>query len=346
MTPKIPPNRSTGRAGVNAARSLFEACNYVFQEIELGNDFGKDAYVDLVNGREVTGLCVALQIKSGESFRRSKGYAIPIEGHYEIWRNSSLPIAGIVFDPSNDKLFWCNISEFLQATVGEKPTSIPVDEINVLNRDSLETAFKPNMRETAGRRSVGASLLRLFNTTDNEIVSAISECFAIGRYEPRVLIVLRYLLNALNGGPLNYAIHILSHVTPHPDIFWGKHNWIPENVCNAVLPCFNWSHYELCRLFSTAEDHIWQRGSFVESLYMILVQDRKISEKMEKVALAFLDAGNEELSFRALYLVVYWADDCRSKYVELVAKEPRFGESYMAAELEMILDEYGEIGLF
>ncbi len=81
MSPKIPPHRSTAKAGVNAARTLFESFNYVFQEVELGNDFGKDAYVDLVNGREVTGICIALQIKSGDSFRREEGYAFPIGEH-------------------------------------------------------------------------------------------------------------------------------------------------------------------------------------------------------------------------------------------------------------------------
>src|SRR5262245_57492910 len=134
MPPIIPPHRSTGKAGVNAARSLFEACNYVFQEVELGNDFGKDAYVDLVHGREVTGLCVALQIKSGESFRRANGYAIPIEEHYSVWRYSSLPVAGIVYDPDVDTLFWCNISKYLEDLHGDVPASIPVSMDKVLDR--------------------------------------------------------------------------------------------------------------------------------------------------------------------------------------------------------------------
>ena len=95
---RLRKNRRTERAGVNETRAFFEACDCVFQEVDLGNDYGKDAYVDLVDGQEVTGHCVALQIKSGASFRTARGYAIPVEGHEEVWRMSSLPVAGIVYD--------------------------------------------------------------------------------------------------------------------------------------------------------------------------------------------------------------------------------------------------------
>jgi hypothetical protein len=41
----------TERAGVNAVQALFDKCGYVFQPVALDNDFGKDAYVDLVHDR-------------------------------------------------------------------------------------------------------------------------------------------------------------------------------------------------------------------------------------------------------------------------------------------------------
>ena len=50
-------NRPTERNAANAARTLFEGCGYVFQEVSQDNDYGKDAYVDLVDGEDITGLC-------------------------------------------------------------------------------------------------------------------------------------------------------------------------------------------------------------------------------------------------------------------------------------------------
>lgn len=71
---KVPENRPIAQAGVIAARAFFEAERCVFQEVGLENDFGKDAYVDQTDAeRHLTGLCVALQIKSGAKYRRSDG---------------------------------------------------------------------------------------------------------------------------------------------------------------------------------------------------------------------------------------------------------------------------------
>src|SRR5690242_8305268 len=104
---KLRANRTTERAGVNAAQTFFEAENWIFQPIDLGNDYGRDAIVDACEGETVTGLSAALQIKSGASFRRASGYAIPIEGHERVWRESPLPVMGIVHDPDAKQLYWC-----------------------------------------------------------------------------------------------------------------------------------------------------------------------------------------------------------------------------------------------
>ena len=98
-------NRAKERAAVNAARSFFEANGCVFQEVDQGNDYGKDAYVDLVDGDKVSGHCIALQIKGGKKYKRANGYVIPIESHELVWRQSPLPIAGIVFDSESKTLY-------------------------------------------------------------------------------------------------------------------------------------------------------------------------------------------------------------------------------------------------
>src|SRR5438128_465678 len=104
---KIRKNRPIERNAVNATRTLFEACGHVFQEVSQDNDYGKDAYVDLVEREAVTGVLVALQIKGGEKYKRATGYSIPIEAHATIWLQSTVPIAGIVHDPDTSLLYWC-----------------------------------------------------------------------------------------------------------------------------------------------------------------------------------------------------------------------------------------------
>lgn len=347
MAPIVPPHRSTDKAGVNACRTLFEKCGYIFQEVELGNDFGKDAYVDLVDGREVTGGCVALQIKSGESFRRRDGFGIPIEDHYSVWRNSSIPVAGIVYDPTDHVLYWCNITEYLDSSGQEVPTIVPVSRDSILNERTLEIAFKPDMRRSIDRRSVGASLLQLCSDSEKVQLSALYDCLGAGRSEPGFLILLRYLIGLLSDLPLKCAVSVLAHATPHPDILWSRHNWISDHVQSLLKPYFCWTHDEICRLFAAFDWTEWERGNCGQDLYMLLTQDSQIEQKMERVAVDFLQRDDDEHAFGALYLVIYWAgEQGREKYEELVSEYPGFRSLGLSGELEYILGDVGHVSLF
>jgi hypothetical protein len=62
-------SRISSRDGVNTARLFFEHHACRFQEIDQQQDIGKDVYVDLADKAGITPLCVALQIKSGVSYR-------------------------------------------------------------------------------------------------------------------------------------------------------------------------------------------------------------------------------------------------------------------------------------
>src|SRR4030042_3919630 len=123
---RLRKNRKTEREAVNAAREFFEANGCIFQEVDTGNDYGKDAYIDLVDEGHVTGVCAAVQIKGGASYKRKEGYAIPIGEHLDVWRSSTLPIIGIVYDPEDRQLRWCNISNYLDNHGVEDPSYIPV----------------------------------------------------------------------------------------------------------------------------------------------------------------------------------------------------------------------------
>jgi len=56
--------RPTGRkAALRAVEAFFEDANHIYLPVPGGDDFGKDAYLDIVVDGEVTGDMVALQIK-------------------------------------------------------------------------------------------------------------------------------------------------------------------------------------------------------------------------------------------------------------------------------------------
>jgi hypothetical protein len=340
-------NRKLERTAVNAARALFEASGCVFQEVDQANDYGKDAYVDLGDGEKVSGHCIAVQIKGGEKYRRKNGYMIPIENHEGVWRESPLPVAGIVFDEKSSALYWCDIISFLDVHVGETIKSIPVSVDNRLDSATIESTFKPAFREAAKRRSVGQAVLNLVSVNSRQRAIALMDCFGSGRSDPKVFILLRHLLAIFNREEFRGAVWILSHATDHPDIFWTKDNWVPHEVEAEIRKAYRWSNVEIVRLLTDVSWEEWQRGGLGQCVYSLLVEDPEIKLKMERVAVGALRGGNEEVAWAAFYLTLCWArQKAREKYQQLMADEPAFANLELVGEVRMILAEYPFVSLF
>jgi hypothetical protein len=137
-----PLERITSREGVNAAQAFFERNGCIFQEIPQQNDFGKDAYVDLGEGGTVSFLCVALQVKSGRSYRTAEGdYSLPVESHAKNWRHSTVPVFGFVYDPDDGLIRWCDVTEHLRANPDQDSGMIRVNRDVILNEVSLRSEF-------------------------------------------------------------------------------------------------------------------------------------------------------------------------------------------------------------
>jgi len=83
--------RRWARRAVNNSRTFFEDNDLIFQEIDLWNDIGKDAVLDLARSGDDAGLTVALQIKGGRKYKKKNGHSIPIDDRLrKVSRFSSL----------------------------------------------------------------------------------------------------------------------------------------------------------------------------------------------------------------------------------------------------------------
>jgi hypothetical protein len=347
--PSLRANRITERAAVNAARVFFEDNGCIFQEVSGDNDYGKDAYVDLTLGNRVTGLCVALQIKGGESYRRKgSGYVIPLDAdHAEVWRSSTVPIFGIVHDPSDGKLRWCNISEFLNSAEGEGlPGSVPVEASALLNEAALHREFAAAV-EHARVLKADHVLLQVLSESERVNLSAVRDCLALGRADARVLIGLRYLIRALSPRALHNAIVVLSHATPHPDILWHPGNWIPPHVEEQIRGHFRWLAEEVVEFLKLCPLATFERGGLGQCLYMLLIEDPGIKATMRKACVLALEAGHGETAFTALYLWLYWErKNAKPAYASFTAEHPQIREVENAEDFEEVLLEAGELDLW
>lgn len=141
------------RAGVNAVRALLEEHDHLVNAIDGGVDHGEDMYVGLTRDRRRTGYVVAVQVKSGTKYRRVNGYAIPISDHFEDWRDSKIPIVGMVYDPEARRIAWTNLTAALEG-LSTSPGWVQIPGDAILTSDSMQ-AFETDLEQyidTSGRR--------------------------------------------------------------------------------------------------------------------------------------------------------------------------------------------------
>jgi len=134
-------------------RTLLEDHDQLVQEIDGGVDHGEDLYVGFTRRRKRTGHVVAIQVKSGEKYRRSDGYAIPVERHFDDWRQSRVPVLGVVYDPEDKNLHWINLTKVLRSCeISPRWVQIPKD--NILDAAHVRSFIAVNERyiDTMGMR--------------------------------------------------------------------------------------------------------------------------------------------------------------------------------------------------
>ncbi|MFJ9150170.1 DUF4365 domain-containing protein [Streptomyces sp. NPDC102270] len=131
----IRASRKIERAGVNALRTLLEEHDHLVQEIDGGADHGEDLHVWFTSEGRRTGHVVAIQVKSGQKYKRAKGYAIPVADHRDDWKESRLPVVGVVYDLDEKRLFWVNLTKTLRR--GSETMWIQVSRASELTDGSL-----------------------------------------------------------------------------------------------------------------------------------------------------------------------------------------------------------------
>lgn len=144
-------SRKIERAGVNALRSLLEEHDHIVQEIDGGNDYGEDMIVNFTRAGKRTPYWIAIQVKSGKKYKRAHGYAIPVEDHFEDWRQSRIPILGVVYDMKKRELFWVNLTEQLRS-VNENPGWVQVAGASLLNSESIDGFYAEVATYAGGER--------------------------------------------------------------------------------------------------------------------------------------------------------------------------------------------------
>jgi hypothetical protein len=330
---------------VNAAQSFFEREHCVFQPIAQENDFGKDAYVDLGDPDEISHLCVAVQIKSGPSYRTAGGeYAIPVQQHTGTWRRSTVPVFGIVYDPDDATLRWVDLTGHLRSHPDQDGGVVPVPRGAILSPAILRGEFTAAV---ARYENDGVPTARLLSSNERLQISAVWDAFALGRHDARHLIVLRRVLVDLQHRALREAIFALSHATPHPDILWiPTKNWIPPAIESEIQRTFRWTPGEIIRMSEVIEVEEWVRGGLGQCADMLLYQDPEVVPKLEDAVGAFITKGDLLLATRVATVAMSHARDSREELATLLERFPTLATDEWFVEVAAMVQEQGWLSLY
>lgn len=347
------------RGGVNAVRTLLEAHGLVVAEVDGRSDYGRDLIVDITEAGEITGAVIGVQVKGDRRFIRDGCWELPATPKdLRYWAESSVPVAGILWDPDSSELRWANLTGYARTdqTISSWPPRrpptatperlVPFPKTHVLSGATLLDMI--SKMHAYVRQTSTLALLGLFDADDDQRCQAVFDCWTLGRTDARALLMLRRALPSLEGNSLHDAITVLSHLTPHPDIFWHAGNWVPPEIERQVQPAFTWSAREVCDLVCAVEhldegDNSWERGGLGQSLWMLFTQDRQLRTVLPSALRLAVDLGDGDAALRLLVIHQYLADDPLSAARSALDRYPILRSHDLSDELVRQIEEFGRL---
>lgn len=350
LTKKI--STATAKAGVNYVRDIVKSTNCIFHEVHQENDFGNDAFIELVDGENVKGITLATQIKSGESFVDQDKCIIPAsKKHFQYWLEHSLTVIGIVYDPVEKLAYWSNIKRILKndrnrVQDGPFTISFPKKETNQFTVEGLRDFFiplflnKPILLELERSKLYAASNVpELHSIGISSLMTGFHTSFETWDF-------YLHLFHDRDVEDIDpRLVYFLAHIPGHPDIWWHKGNNIPQELRSEIKAIMKkFTRNDVLKLLSIlGEDDHFERGSLGQNV------DALISI-IENKAEFLIDIARDKSipqkdRNKAILLFAYYEQENAITELELIAGEEQPESSY-AFDLLKYIQAEGYIYLY
>jgi len=338
MAPTRLKTNATSRDGVNYVRAILEHANCIFREIHQENDYGNDAFVELVDGEDVTGEHLVVQIKSGKSYCDSSSCWIPAtREQLEYWRRHRLPVVGIVYIPSEACAYWVSISSRLRG--GSHHDSVtrivfPKSELSRFDDQGLREVFLPIFLGKPIRLSQEKSVrLADSNLFDEHVIGLRSLFYGFCNDLSTWDMLERLLLSRPPGETSLQLAYFLAHAPGHGDIVWPRQPMLQREVRDAVLDRMrNYGEKHLLALLALVDENGFERGSVGQSVHAIvdlatatsgdklrrIIKRVDLPEKIRRNALMLLCLVKQEGAAPTLRALVELDDDLSNWAEELL----------------------------
>ena len=362
MTTKRKRSKSTARAGIKYVRDIVESQNCVFQEIDLENDVGNDAYIEFIQEEDSTGCCIAVQIKSGASYVARNGDSFILKAdkeHFVYWDSHILPIGAIIYDPRSNKAAWCDVTEFLESNPkvierGPYNISIPASqEFSGKTFNEFRNRFLKYREQYKRDSNFGEALEKFARRDDLEgCLDGLRSLFSFHRQRNASWYYLISSFRNFRNHPLLRTLVIaLCHIPGHGDIFWHKGNITDEPIRKTALSFMKeqFDRNDVISLLEAVDENGFERGSIGQCVHAIVDVVKGRDENL--VSIAFDESIAEETRFSAILLLIYEKQFSSTsvciRYIEdYLRKFPASIHKPELRELSHMIQQYGCVSFY
>lgn len=362
MTTKRKKSKATARTGIKYVRDIVESHNCVFQEIDLENDVGNDAYIEFIQEEDATGCCIAVQIKSGASYVSKNGDSFILKGdkeHFVYWDSHILPIGAVIYDPRNNKAAWCDVTEFLESNpkvIENGPYNISIlasQEFNSSTFNEFRNQFLKYREQYKKDSNFGKALEKFARRNDFEgCLDGLRSLFSFHRQRTASWYYLISSFRNFRNHPLLRTLVIaLCHIPGHDDIFWHKGNITDEPIRKTALSFMEeqFDRNDVISLLEAVDEYGFERGSIGQCIHAIVDVVKERDGILESIAFDVSIA--EETRFSALLLLIYEkqfgsTSACISFIEDYLRKFPESVHKPELSELSHMIRQYGGVSFY
>lgn len=360
MPTKRKKTKAVSRIGLNLIRSLVEKNNDIFQEIDLENDVGNDAYIEFVINEETTGCCIVSQIKTGKSYINASGeyFFQSNKEHFEYWSSHLLPVCGLVHNPDDNTTKWIDITEYLN----ENPHVIKNGPYNLkCTKEFSEIAFNDFKEHFLGyKNKMDHAFIRSLDILlENKSISSISDALYLlfSYYRNKKVtwyFVCQYFKEVKDNDILEIMVHMFSFVTGgHGDVFWHKDNIVDEKIRTYIknLIQTQFKETELIKLIQIFKIDGFSRGTLSQAANSLIDWIQNKNDLLYKIT--FESEYEDDIKLSSLMLLLYsksWEEDGSTGSLKLLEQYisfyPESEDIDIVKEMILTIQDEGCLGFY
>ncbi len=150
--PKYTKSNKTGRNGLGLLTTIVEnELGWIVRSTHQEDDFGIDAYIDIVIDGYVTGKSIAIQVKSGDSYLKELNcdfWTFTGERkHINYYLNQDTPVLVVLVDLQNEIAYW-EVCKIEYISLNDASWSMPIpkkQQVNIQQKDELLKYMSKNV---------------------------------------------------------------------------------------------------------------------------------------------------------------------------------------------------------